>query len=70
MSNSNTAHSKALRAKTATEHQKRKLASGEARAIRLLLPTDVANRFDRYCEANNLSRTKALEKLLDIANVD
>ncbi|NOL51645.1 hypothetical protein [Pelistega suis] len=68
MANSNTAHSKALRAKTATAHQKRKIESGEARAIRLLLETELANRFDTYCEAHNIKRPEALKKLLDLAN--
>lgn len=68
MANSNTEHSKALRAKTASEHQKRKLEAGEISKIGLTLPTDLLNRFDKYCKGNNLSRPKAIEQLLTIAN--
>ena len=69
MANSNTEHSKALRAKTAAAHQKQKLTSGEAKAIRMVLDANLANRFDKYCKDNDLSRPKALERLLTIANV-
>ncbi len=63
MSNSNTEHSKKLRAKTAAAHIKKNLALGLIRRMMIQAPTPVADEFDTICKELELSRPKALEYL-------
>lgn len=65
MANSNTEHSKKLRAKTAAEHLKRKLADGSLRQYGIKLPKEDADLFDRIVEELGVSRPQAIKALCE-----
>ncbi|MFC0973973.1 hypothetical protein ACFGY8_04260 [Pasteurella multocida] len=65
MANSNTEHSKKLRAKNAAEYNKKVLASGQAKRILMQLPADVANAFDSIAAELGVSRPECLRILCE-----
>lgn len=65
MSNSNTEHSKKLRAKTALEHTKRSLAEGKTRQILIRMETAVADEFDAILQELGGSRPQAIKALCE-----
>ncbi|HBP31096.1 MAG TPA: hypothetical protein DD666_17005 [Advenella kashmirensis] len=66
MANSNTEHSRKLRAKTATESAKRLIAAGIIKKITFRLNTDLANEFDAIAHERGLSRPATLQMLCDM----
>lgn len=65
MANSNTEHSKKLRAKTAATYTKKLLESGAARRILLQLPADLADEFDSVLAEFGGSRPQAIKALCE-----
>lgn len=65
MANSQTEHSKKLRAKNAAEWQKKQLAEGKLKQVSLKLSPEVLAEFDSVCEKLSLSRPQALKVLLE-----
>lgn len=65
MANSNTEHSKKLRAKTAAAHTKKLLESGEVRRILLQMPTELADEFDAVLAEFGGSRPQAIKALCE-----
>lgn len=65
MANSNTEHSRKLRAKTAQEWNRKQIELGNIKIIRLQLNKEVAELFENFCQEKELSRPKALKALLD-----
>lgn len=65
MSNSMTAHSKKLRAKTAAAHTKKLLESGAVRRILLQMPADLADEFDAVLAELGTSRPQAIKALCE-----
>lgn len=63
MGNANTKHSVALRSKTAAEHLKKKLASGEYRSIKLNGRSEDLDVIDAAVEKAGGSRVQALKKI-------
>ncbi len=66
MANSNTEHSRRLRAKNASETNKRLVAAGIIKLITFRLKADVAKDFDAIAEERGLSRPATLEMLCDM----
>lgn len=65
MANSNTEHSKKLRAKTAAEWQKKQLAEGNIKRLSLQLPKEIAELFDEVAQELGLSRPQTLKTVLE-----
>lgn len=65
MANSNTEHSRKLRAKTAAEHVKRKLADGSLRQYGFKLTREDADLFDRVVNEMGLSRPQTIKTLCE-----
>ncbi|MGX3067687.1 hypothetical protein [Ursidibacter arcticus] len=65
MANSNTEHSKKLRAKTAMEWQKKQLAEGNVKRLSLQLSKEVAELFDEVAQELGLSRPQTLKTVLE-----
>ncbi|HBP31098.1 MAG: hypothetical protein ACTIKR_16880 [Advenella sp.] len=66
MANSNTEHSRRLRAKNATETNKRLLAAGLIKLVTFRLKSDLANEFDAIAHERGLSRPATLQMLCDM----
>lgn len=68
MANSNTEHSKRLRAKTAAAYNKKVLAEGKTRRILLQLDAELANEFDAILAelSQNGGRPQGIKKLCEI----
>lgn len=66
MANAKTEHSKWLRAKTATEYNKKLLANGTVKQISLKLPTEIANNFDAIVAELGVSRPECLRILCEL----
>lgn len=65
MSNSNTEHSKQLRAKTAAEWRRKQKEEGGKKQISMLADAEEAEEFKALCEQMGLSKPKALKALID-----
>lgn len=68
MANSNTEHSKKLRAKTAAEWSKKQISEGHIRQITMKMNADIADTFDALCAKMGSSRPQTLKALLDFYN--
>ena len=68
MANSQTEHSKKLRAKTAAEYNKKVLESGQAKRINMQLTMEVANAFDTIAAELGVSRPECLRILCESYN--
>ncbi len=68
MANSNTEHSKKLRAKTAAEWQKKQLEEGKIKRLGMTLPTEIAEAFNSVSEKMALSKPQTLKALIDFYN--
>ncbi len=66
MANSYTEHSRKLRAKNATETNRRMIAAGLIRLITFRLNTDVANEFDAIAKERGMSRPATLRMLCEM----
>ncbi|STO64780.1 Uncharacterised protein [Haemophilus parahaemolyticus] len=65
MANAQTEHSKALRAKTANERNKRLREAGLVKAITLQLPTETAEEFNAILKELGNSRTESVKTLCE-----
>lgn len=65
MANALTEHSKKLRAKTASEHNKRLREAGLVKVISMQLPTELATEFDAILKELGKSRTEAVKALCE-----
>lgn len=65
MANSNTEHSKKLRAKTAAEHNRKMSASGKVRPITLRLESSVADEFDAVLAELGATRPAGIKALCE-----
>lgn len=65
MANSNTEHSRKLRAKTAAEHTKRKLADGSIKQYGIQLKREDAELFEQVCAKIGGSRPNAIRTLCE-----
>ncbi|AEC18488.1 hypothetical protein P375_08160 [Gallibacterium genomosp. 2] len=66
MANSNTEHSKKLRAKTAAAYNKKALEEGKVKAISLRLDADLATEFDAVLSELASTRPQGIKKLCEI----
>ena len=65
MANSNTEHSKKLRAKNTAEWNKKQMAEGKVKSISMKLDTDLANEFDAILAELGDSRPKGIKALCE-----
>lgn len=65
MANSNTEHSKALRAKTAQEWQCKQREEGKKKQISMLVETEIADAFTQVSQALGLSKPQTLKRLIE-----
>lgn len=68
MANSNTEHSKKLRAKTASEWAKKQMNEGHIRQIAMKINAELADEFDELCAKMDSSRPQTLKALIDFYN--
>lgn len=66
MANSNTEHSKKLRAKTASEYNKRLLREGKIKQITLRLHPETAERFNAILSEIGGTKNESVKRLCEI----
>lgn len=66
MANSQTEHSKRLRAKTANEYNKRQMAEGKFKQFTVRLDAELANEFNALLATLAESKPKAIKALCEI----
>ncbi|QQF85669.1 hypothetical protein [Histophilus somni] len=66
MANSNTEHSKKLRAQTAKERNQRLKAEGKVRQISMLINSELADQFDVIAKEQGKSRPEVLKMLIEL----
>ena len=66
MANSNTEHSKKLRAATAAAYNKRMIEEGKVKVVQLRIKTELVEQWDNVAKELNLSRPESIRYFLEL----